>query len=295
MCFPIWGNLCYTACVPKDPPFIEVKSLPAGPDGSLAIELAKHLQSRQYLGAAVIICADTHAMLSAVRKQWVKATRHLQSLRASTLNTEEILRLTHHVMHMEQMQFLAKPPEHKPGGNVYFVSPSELQTIPAKCASLYITEPCAEAPLQTAIANLANDALVIAYSGSKALADLRSKRELEQKVMQQWQRLQAFFGQLHIGNQQLVIGSAALDEALDTLLSRSSDFLHRAADLQHAIGLAQPLTHFSPAQQRQFEVIIRLAHRVQALSPGSFNSYLLRAFGDSEATSYFLRDGTFNS
>jgi hypothetical protein len=280
--------------VPKNVPFIEVKKMPAGQDGSLAIELAKHLQSRQYLGAAVVICADTHAMLSAVRKQWVKATRHLQSLRASTLNPEEILRLTHHVMHMQRMQFMAKAPQHKPNGHVYFVAPDELKDLPAKCASLYISEPCADDPLLTVVSGLSPDSLVIAYANTATLGGLRPKKELEQKVMQQWQRLQVFLDHLQIRSQQLVMGTAALDEALDTLLTRSSDFLHHAADLQHAISLTQPLTAFDSALQRQFEVIIRLAHRVQALSPGSFNSYLLRAFGDDEATSYFLRDGTFD-
>jgi hypothetical protein len=80
---------------------------------------------------------------------------------------------------------------------------------------------------------------------------------------------------------------------MDSLLTRSSDFLHKAASLQHALNLALPLSNFSSDQQRQFELITRLAHRVQAMSPGSFNSYLLRIFGDSEATSYFLRDGNF--
>jgi hypothetical protein len=82
----------------------------------------------------------------------------------------------------------------------------------------------------------------------------------------------------------------AMDNALDTLLDISNEFLRHAAGLQRSINLAQPLTTVSPDQQKQFEAVTRLAHRVQSLSPGTFNNYLINAFGDSEATTYFLRD-----
>ncbi len=246
----------------------------------------------------MIICSDTHAMLSAVRKQWVKATRYLQSLRASTLNAEEILRLTHHIMHMQQMKFIAKPPEDQRGAAVYFVPPDQLENPPAACASLYVTDLCNDKQLLDLVAGLSANAMVVAYTNSSALHNLKPKRELEDTITQQWQQMQDFFAACHIQVKDLAAStnfqSPAIDDAMDTLLTRSSDFLHHAAALQHALGLAQPLHAFSHKQQRQFEVVIRLAHRVQALSPGSFNSYLLRVFGDSEATSYFLRDGIFD-
>ncbi len=274
--------------------YLEVRSLPHRPPAPLAADIARHMQSRQYLGATIVVCDSPHAMLSAVRKQWLKAARHLQTMRASTLNAEEILRLTHAIMHMQNMLFVAKPPQDNPDAAVYFVLPEQLGAVPYACYSLYLTLTLEQERLQFVVKNLPQDALVINYNSDALETNFLPKKHLEEKLLVEWQHMAVFLEHCGINSKELVVGNTlqmgTMDNALDALLAHSSDFLQRAAVFQRTMSLAQPL-HIVPAdQQRLFEVIIRLAHRVQSLSPGTFNSYLVKTFGDKEATTYFLRD-----
>jgi hypothetical protein len=276
--------------------YFESRTLPPKPPATLASDIARHMQTRQYLGTTFIICDSPHSILSAVRKQWLKAARHLQNMRASTLNVEEILRLTHAIMHMQNMLFVAKPPHDSPHAMVYFISPDQVEHIPYSCYTLYVTCDVPTTTLTAAVKRLPAQALIVAYNGTDVIAQAGAlpKVALEEEFKKEWQQMVAFLHRHQVEPSQLIVGNVpqlgALDDALDTLLGTSNDFLHRAAGFQHAMSLAQPLSIFTADQQRQFEIVVRLAHRVQALSPGTFNSYLLKTFGDSEATTYFLRD-----
>ncbi|HEU5187100.1 MAG TPA: hypothetical protein VFT87_01210 [Candidatus Saccharimonadales bacterium] len=64
-------------------------------------------------------------------------------------------------------------------------------------------------------------------------------------------------------------------------------------NFRQAIHLAQPITTISAEQQQLFTAVMRLAHRVQSLSPDSFNTYLLKTFGNKD--SYFLRDTAYEA
>ena len=275
--------------------YLENRSLPHRPPAPLAADIARHMQSRQYLGSTVVVCDSPHAMLSAVRKQWLKAARHLQTMRASTLNAEEILRLTHAIMHMQNMLFVAKTPQDSPDAAVYFVLPDQLTTMPYACFSLYLTMPIEPEQLGQITKNLPADALIINYSDVPlSPVKTQAKDQLEQKLLAEWLHMDNFLKRCGVNPSELIIGNSlqlgAMDNALDTLLTHSSDFLQRAAAFQRTMSLAQPLKIVPSEQQRLFEVIIRLAHRVQSLSPGTFNNYLVKTFGDKEATTYFLRD-----
>lgn len=277
--------------------YYEIRSMHVfGPPMPVASDIARHLQARQYLGMTVVVCANPLSMLSALRKQWLRLARNLQKQRASTLNAEEILRFTHTIMHMQHLQFVAHPPDQETEAHIFFVKPEELSGLPPNCLSLYVTAPPRAAQLAAWLDGISTDALVVDYGNNLGLANmgLQPKKEIEARMLQDWEDLQHFMHESGVEAKRLVSGttleSLAMDKAVDELLSVASVFLRRAAEFQHILSLAQPLAHASANQLKQFEAVMRLAHRVQSLTPGSFGSYLAYTFGDYHAESFFLRD-----
>lgn len=276
--------------------YFELRNLPDNPPATLAADIARHLQMRQYLGTAVIICDNSHSILSATRKQWLKGARYLQRLRASTLNAEEILRLTHAIMHMQNMHFVAKSPLDSPDASVFFMTPDQPIPLPLSCYTIYMTAPVPAATFKKLAKQLPQDSLIVNYSPDKPaeMADMQPKDALEQHLLAKWDYLTTFLKQHGIDPARLVVGNTlqfgAMDEALDILLNISTDFLRESANFQRSINLAQPLSTITNSQQKMFEAVTRLAHRVQALTPGNFNNYLVTNFGDSGSETFFLRD-----
>lgn len=276
--------------------YYESRNLPVRPHTPLAADIARHLHLRQYLGAAVVVCDSPAVTLSAVRKQWVKATRALQRQRASTLNPEEILRLTHVIIHMQNMRFVAKTPVQAQHAAVYFLTSEQITQLPKHCFTVYATAYLRQQDFTQACDQLPRSALIVTYDQSIVPNQfgLKPKHILEDNIRDQWQNLCNFLQAQGIEPAKLVIGGAlqfsAMDAALDTLLDASHSFLSLAADFQHSLNLAQPFTTIPSDQQKIFAAITRLAHRVQALVPGSFTGYLNGHFGDTGTELYFLRD-----
>lgn len=277
--------------------YYEVRAMKIfGTPTPVASDIARHLQSRQFLGMTVVVCRNPLSMLSALRKQWLRLARNLQKQRASTLNAEEILRFTHTIMHMQHLQFVAHAPSDEADAHIFFVTPEELEFLPPGCLSLYVTTPPRATQLHEWIDALTADALVIDYEGNLGLdkLNLEHKKYMEQRMHAEWRDLLAYLAARGVEVPQLVMGTTirlhVLDGALDALLSAGNDFLRRAAEFQHTLSLSQPVKDIAATQIRQFEVVMRLAHRVQSLTPGGFGSFLVKQFGDHHAESFFLRD-----
>lgn len=276
--------------------FYETRNLPARPSATLAADIARHLQTRQYVGTTLIVCENPNAMLSAVRKQWLKATRSLQRLRASTLNAEEILRLTHATMHMHNLLFSSKNPADHPEASAFFMTPGQFASLPPQCANVYLTMPITKNDCKNLFKKLPPNTLIITYAFPFEFSEfgLKPKTELEQKVFVEWEKLTTFLHRHNIDPANLVVGGVlqfeAMDDALDTLLGVSSEFLREAAAFQYAVNISQPLIDIPKMQQKKFEAVTRLAHRVQALTPGNFNNFLTTMFNDSGSQAFFLRD-----
>jgi len=277
--------------------YYEVRTVSAfGPAMPIASDIARHVQSRQYLGTTIVVCRNPLSMLSATRKQWLRLSRNLQKQRASTLNAEEILRFTHTIMHMQHLQFIAQAPTEKAEGHIFFTTPEELHVLPPGCVSLYIVAPPRAAQLQTWIGSLSADGLVVDYQGNLDLdtLGLKPKQDIEKSVISDWQELEDFMQRHDVRVHELFAGQAMqspiMDEALDCLLSTGNEFLRRAAEFQHTLSLSQPLKTIPLAQLKKFEIVMRLAHRVQSLTPGTFGNYLVANFDDHHAESFFLRD-----
>lgn len=275
--------------------YYELRTIRHKPNTTVGAEIARHLAVRQDLGTAVVVTDSPHAMVSVVRKTWLHLARLLQKQRAGTLNPEEILRLTHTIMHMQRMRFVAKTPTQSQDAQVYFVTPHQLQSLPASCFTLYLCDSINPNTLQNAIGVMPNCAMVVNFDVGIALSPLglRPKSELESLVLNDWHNMAALLNRRQINPGKLQNGSPATDEALDTLLNHSHEFLQAANSLRYSIHLAQPITTIAADKQQMFDSVMRLAHRVQSLSPKGFDNYLVRSFGEEKDdlfTSYFLRD-----
>jgi hypothetical protein len=224
--------------------YFELRNSPHFPATHIGADIARHLEVRQYLGAAVIVCESPFAMISVLRKQWMHLARAIQKERSSTLNAEDILRLTHTIMHMHHMQFTPKVPQEMPDAHVYFVTPEQLSVVPPNCFTLYLTCPVAADKLRIVAAEMADAGLVVSYDPNIQLNDagLRPKSELETEVTKEWAVLNQFLHRHHIRPPQLVSSSPthleATDEALDTLLGVSNEFLRIATAVSYSGGRA---------------------------------------------------------
>ena len=79
----------------------------------------------------------------------------------------------------------------------------------------------------------------------------------------------------------------AMDNALDTLLGIAPRFLRVANEFQRALELARPL-RISRSIRQQYDSLVLLAYRVQALSPGTFTQHFLESYNEDDT--FFLYD-----
>ncbi len=273
--------------------YLELRNIQHGQTDTLAPDLAKHLHKRQHLGTAIVIADEPLKLMCLVRKQWLKLARNLQRERAGTVNAQKILHLTYAVTRMHNLTFVAKTPEQRPEADIFFVAPHELKNLPSQCFSFYVvTKALPSEFLKTYIPRLPTDALVVDYVNvTKASnTDLQTKESLNNRVREYWQETEAFLQRVGVGINELAgvatVRPALLDDAIDTLLNCSADFLRVASAFQHSLQLAQPLEP-PRAVQHRYSILALLAHRVQTLSTGKLDEYLDTIVADN---SFFLRD-----
>jgi hypothetical protein len=274
--------------------YYEIQELPAQPNPSVAANITFHLHARKHLGKAVVVVQNPIGLMSVVRKQWLRLTRAAQNQRASTLNADRILRLTYAITHMQRVTFAAKTPLEMPSAHIFFITPDQLAVMPHNCFSAYIAADVDARAMAGVINQMPNSSLVIDYTGALDMETLglHPKKELSDQMAQEWQKAEAFLEDHNISMHDLVHGGVqymdAVDKALDVLLNESHGFLQIASNFQHASMLAQPVKIANILQQ-QYEMLGLLAHRVQALSPGTFTLPVDDAFHEEEGT-FFLHD-----
>lgn len=274
--------------------YIEVRNaFDAKGHDSLAADLMRHLHTRQYLGKTVVICDQPNAMLSTTRKQWLKLSRTLQRQRASTLNADKILKFTHGIAHMQHLRFGTKDPLEHPSTDIFFLQPDNTSILPAQCFSVYLATPFDPSVLSAIIEQLPSEALIIDYAVHADWSELgvEPKKELEKQVTRQWRQVKRFLQAYNIDVANITRNELhdveAMDDALDTLLSMSHKFLHIASEFQHTLELARPL-RIQKATREQYDSLILLAHRVQALTPGTFTQQFLQVYNEDDT--FFLHD-----
>ena len=132
---------------------------------TISEDLAKHLYTRALQGNAAIVTDNPAAMLSSVRKQWLKIERHLRRERSSTLNASRILELTHQITRMQTIRFTARPPSDDPVGDVQFATVEDFVVWPpeANCTTLYVTTPVTNEQLHLMTSWMREGGVVVVY------------------------------------------------------------------------------------------------------------------------------------
>lgn len=273
--------------------YFEIRKQSAKGTDSIAADIMRHLHARQHLGKAVIICNQPAGLLAAARKQWLKMSRAIQKQRASTLNADKILKYTHTITHMQHMHFSSKTPLEEPEADIYFLAEDQCATMPVHCYSIYITTTLPRETAADIISQLPAEALIVDYRHTTAWAQLglQSKVVLEEQVVIEWKQACQFLQSRHIDISALMQGNMhnidAMDDALDTLLGVSHQFLRVANEFHHALELARPLRVSRTARQ-DHDSLMLLAYRVQALSPGAFTQHFLETYNEDDT--FFLYD-----
>lgn len=273
--------------------YFELRKQAAKGTDSVAADLMRHLHTRQHLGKVVVVCEQPTALLAAARKQWLKLSRTIQKQRASTLNADKILKYTHTITHMQHMRFTTKSALQDPEAEVYFLSQQDCTTMPLHCYSIYITCDLNDEVVRHMISQLPSESLIIDYVHRVhwATFGLQSKVVLEQQVASEWQQVQQLLTANHIDVAKLIQDGfhdiEAMDDALDTLLSISHRFLRTANEFQRALELARPL-RIQRSVRQQYDSLVLLAYRVQALSPGTYTQHFLESYNEDDT--FFLYD-----
>lgn len=274
--------------------YFELRKPAARGTDSLIADAMRHLNTRQHLGKALVICEQPAVTLSVARKQWLKLSRALQKRRSSTINADKILKYTHAITRMQRMYFTIKTPEERPKGEVFFLTPDNLEAPPDNCWSVYITSQLTPEAAQSIIKHLPEGALIIDYGMSSEWAKLglKPKKALEARVGDEWERCQKFLQKLDIDLRKLIVDGITnpeeMDDALDTVLGgHSHDFLQLANDFQRAMELARPL-RLKKQVRDAYDSLILLAHRVQALRPTAYSQHFLEMYDEDDT--FYLYD-----
>lgn len=273
--------------------YFELRKQSAKGTDSVAADIMRHLHTRQHIGKVMIICDHPNVLLPAARKQWLKLTRTIQKQRASTLNADKILKYTHTITHMQHMRFTAKNALQNPEADVYFTDKKSCASVPMHCYSIYVTTAIDDQAAQDMIAQLPTEALVIDYHQYRRWAKLglQSKVVLEEQVASEWRQMQQLLKANNINVSTLIQDGfhdiEAMDDALDTLLGMSHRFLRVANEFQRALELARPL-RIGRATRQEYDSLVLLAYRVQALSPGAFTQHFLESYNEDDT--FFLYD-----
>jgi hypothetical protein len=270
--------------------YLETRTISSVAAGTIGADIAQHLSTRQHLGKVVVICDRPVIMISLVRKYWFRLTRTLQRERASTLNAEKILALTHDITHMQRMEFAAKPLSDMPRADVLFLTPDQLHELPTSCFTMYVTTTPNEDQLTQAVAQLPSLSLVVDYTHGPTVrhAALLPKRLLEDVVPEQWRKVEQFFAAHSIDVELLADNfhdADIMNEALDTLLGVSSRFMRVAEEFLEALRVAQPID-MTLKQQHLYETLVTLNRRICALAPDTLSQQFIQALSDDDTLAF---------
>ncbi len=102
-------------------------------------DLARHMYTRTACGKVVIIADSPLALLSPLRKQWLKLARKVQKESAKTLNATRIYELSQVVVRMQTLKFSCKWSSRDYPADVCIATPEQLLHWAPECQTLYVT------------------------------------------------------------------------------------------------------------------------------------------------------------
>lgn len=104
-------------------------------------ELAYEIQERCIYGNVAVVTDKPVALMSSVRKQWLRLIRLAERERASTLNHARKYELDQSIWRMRNASFTAQDPADDPVAYVSFATAERFRQFPPMCSTLYIVEP----------------------------------------------------------------------------------------------------------------------------------------------------------
>lgn len=260
---------------------------------NLSADIMRHLHTRQYLGKTLVICEHPALFMPGAYKNWLKLSRSIQRQRLNTSSADKILKFTHTITHMQQMQFTDKAPFESPDADVYFIRKSQVDFLPPQCMNVYLTTDLSVDVAQQMLTELPSDALIVDYAQTTPWRSLglESKRALEEQVTEEWRRVQTFLRQNGIIIRRLFNGylpnAEEMDNALDILLGVSHKFMQIASNFNDILELARPM-RVNKNLRQDYDAFSLLAHRVQALSNVPYSQRFLETY--SEDDTFFMYD-----
>ena len=111
------------------------------PNIALSVDLALHISQRCSQGPIAVVTNRPQALMSSVRKQWLKRIRRVLREKASTLNRQRKDVLDETIRHMQSIRFTAKNEADEPLTYVSFATAEQSIIVPPVCATIYIVEP----------------------------------------------------------------------------------------------------------------------------------------------------------
>lgn len=107
----------------------------------LSKQLAYQIREDYCKGVIAIVSDHPLALMSAVRKQWLKLIRQMYRERAGTLDRQQICRLEQSIWCMQNISFTATDPKDDPIAHISFATVEQFRLFPPMCATLYIITP----------------------------------------------------------------------------------------------------------------------------------------------------------
>jgi len=108
---------------------------------ALSVDLAAHMAARYQKGKIAVVADHPQALMSSVRKQWIRLIRLSQREQASTLNRQRKAGLNEAIRCMQAISFTTKNPAEEPLAYVSFATVGQFIASPPQCATLYIAKP----------------------------------------------------------------------------------------------------------------------------------------------------------
>lgn len=256
----------------------------------------RHFAVRYLFGKAVVVTEDPATVLREAQKQWTRLTSSLQQRRITSLDPNEVLDTTIRIARMQRTRLVAGQPQTASHAGLWITDylPEQL---PATCRTIYLfgLPNDQRRRLKSFMTEAPKQSLLVDYTGLIApkLANwpLLPKNELEHDVLAAWQQLTDYLRSQHISLSKLRDNVPdhyeQFDNALDTLLEMSSQFLAHAYHFQEALQLAEPFPYHSSQQQKDFALAGQLIKRVSALTPSVYNRYFTNL---DESDTFMLED-----
>jgi hypothetical protein len=107
----------------------------------LSKELAYEMQERCIYGNVAVVTDKPVALMSSVRKQWLRLIRLAERERASTLNHARKYELDQSIWRMRNASFTAQDPADDPIAYISFATAERFRRFPPMCSTLYIVGP----------------------------------------------------------------------------------------------------------------------------------------------------------